>query len=131
MKQQIDGLVHWLQLHLTMIVLGSLAVVDMASDGCVPLAGLDVFPLWTTLEIDIALGVEHMQMDGRGGATWSHRDTRREWQSPLPCLFVDDGENFLLIIHNGCKVSELFGNNGFYSLNNLKGLAIFVFFVSL
>ena len=66
-------------------LLGGLAVVDMASDGCVPLAGLDVFPLWTTLEIDIALGVEHMQMDGRGGATWSHRDTRREWQSPLPC----------------------------------------------
>lgn len=26
------------------------------------------------------------------------------------------------------KVGELFGNNGFYSLNNLKGLAIFVFF---
>ena len=45
-----------------------------------------------------------------------------------PALFVDNGENFLLIIHNGCKVSELFGNNGFYSLNNLKGLAIFVFF---
>ena len=64
----------------------------------------------------------------RSEATWSHRDTRREWQSPLPCLFVDNGENFLLIIHNGCKVGELFGNNGFYSLNNLKGLAIFVFF---
>ena len=45
-----------------------------------------------------------------------------------PALLVDNGENFLLIIHNGCKVSELFGNNGFYSLNNLKGLAIFDFF---
>ena len=35
-----------------------------------------------------------------------------------------------VFIHElGSEVGELFGNNGFYSLNNLKGLAIFVFFL--
>ena len=43
----------------------SLTIVDMASNGCVPLAWLYVFPVWTTLKIDFALGVENMKMNDR------------------------------------------------------------------
>jgi hypothetical protein len=35
----------------------------MASNGCVPLARLYVFPGWSTLQIDVTLGIEHMEMD--------------------------------------------------------------------
>ena len=44
-------------------LLRGLAIVEVAAHGGVPLAGLDVFPGGTLLEVDLTLGVEHMEMD--------------------------------------------------------------------
>ncbi|EJW89513.1 hypothetical protein EVA_22375, partial [gut metagenome] len=35
----------------------------MTANGCVPLAWLNVFPLWTLLEVEITLPIEHMKVD--------------------------------------------------------------------
>ena len=43
--------------------LRSLTIVYMATNGSIPLAWLYVFPVWPALEIDFALGIEHMKMN--------------------------------------------------------------------
>lgn len=50
--------------HLTLErFFGRLAIVDVSSNGCVPLPWLYVFPCRPTLEVDISLGIEHMQVN--------------------------------------------------------------------
>ena len=71
----------------------------MTTNRCIPLARLYIFPLWPTLKIHFALGIEHMQMhDGV--------QQLRAAMTLAPCgranyfsAFVYYREYFILVIH--------------------------------
>ena len=79
--------------------LWSLVIVDMTTNSRVPLAWLYVLPVWTALEIDFTLGIEHMKM--------YYRVKQLDSAMALaPCCSADNlpafvyyGEYLLLIIH--------------------------------
>ena len=86
--------------HLSMQrLLGRLAIVDMASNGSIPFPWLDIFPVGTSLQIDVATGVEHMKVHNRMkqlSAAMTLTTSGRAYDGS--CL-VDYREYFLLIIH--------------------------------
>jgi len=42
---------------------GRLSKIHMPANSSIPLPRLYVFPVWATLQIDLALGIEHMKMN--------------------------------------------------------------------
>ena len=73
-------------------IFGVLAIVNMATDRGVPLARLDIFPFWASLQVDVALGIEHMEMDdGVQQMRTTMTLTTRSLTHDTP-LFINNGE---------------------------------------
>jgi hypothetical protein len=80
----------------------------MASYGCIPLARLDIFPLGALLQIELALGIEHMQVDNGMQQFRSVMALATRSRAYHPALLIYDGEYFLAIIllHGGQRYKK-------------------------
>ena len=90
-------------LHLTLQGLFHiLAQVNMTADCSIPLVGLDVFPRGALLEVEVALGVEDMEVDNgmeqfAAVVTFASCSGRDDIS-----LFVNNREHLFVIIFGSC-----------------------------
>jgi hypothetical protein len=70
----------------------------MTAHGSIPLARLYGFPLRTFLQINVALGIEHMQMDYRMQSLRTVVAFTTCSRPDYIALFVDKGKEFVVIV---------------------------------
>ena len=75
-----------------------LTIVDMPAHTGIPLARLDILPLRTALQIDLATGIEHMEMDHRMEQTGTVMTLATGGRAHHRAILIDYRKTFLAIV---------------------------------
>jgi hypothetical protein len=79
-------------------LLGGLTVVKMTTYSCIPLAWLDIFPSWALLQIDVTIGIEHMEVDNGMKQARAAMALSASGLADYRACFIDYGEQLPLVV---------------------------------